>query len=259
MEQAKKSYFISDVHLGFPDFKTSELRTKKLLQWMDSISKDAARIFIVGDLFDFWFEYKNVIPRGYTHVLSKLIELRNKNIEITIFTGNHDLWMFDFFQTELNINVYHAPQVFHIENKKFFIAHGDGLGNGDYSYKFLKKIFTNPIFQFLFRWLHPDIGMRIAHFWSRKSRYAKGIKEEFHSLDNELLLDYAKDIESNQHHDYYVFGHRHLPLDIEIAASSRYVNLGEWLNYFSYAVFENGQLKISYFNHEVQQPEPVFN
>lgn len=214
---------------------------------MDEISKDAEKIFIIGDLFDFWFEYQKVIPRGYMEVLAKLIELRNKSIEIYIFTGNHDMWMFDFFQKELGIQVYSTPQVLNLSDKQFYMAHGDGLGKGDYGYKVIKKIFTNSLFQFLFKWLHPDIGIAIAQFWSRKSRYAKGIKEEFNRNEKEILLEYAQQREAEKHHDYYVFGHRHLPLDIEISANSRYINLGEWLNYFSYAVFDGKQMKIAYF------------
>jgi UDP-2,3-diacylglucosamine hydrolase len=250
----KKTYFISDVHLGFPNETESRVRERLLLEWFNEITPHAEAIYIVGDLFDFWFEYGKVIPKGFTRILGRLADLADDNIPVYIFTGNHDLWMFGYFENELGISVYHQPVQKEIQNKKFFIGHGDGLGPGDHGYKFLKKIFTSKINQKLFNWLHPDIGVSLAHYWSQSSRFASGEMEEYKGDENEWLLIYAKEREAIQHHDFYIFGHRHLPLDIQINENSRYINLGDWLTYNSYAVFDGTTLQLKSFTGHPDVP-----
>lgn len=243
----KKVYFASDFHLGAPNYEKSRTREVKIIRWLDSIKADAHAIFLVGDLFDFWFEYKTTVPKGYTRFLGKLAELSDLGIELHIFTGNHDLWMFGYFEKELNAKVYYDPISIQIAQKKLFIGHGDGLGPGDEGYKRLKKIFTNRVSQWMFGWLHPDIGIGLANFWSSKSRaQANHVEQKFLGKD-EWLWQFAKDTEEDIHHDFYVFGHRHLPLDLEVTDRSRYINLGEWLNHFTYAVFEKNELKLKTF------------
>jgi UDP-2,3-diacylglucosamine hydrolase len=247
----KKTYFISDIHLGFPNETESRKREKLLVQWFDIVRKDAEAIYIVGDLFDFWFEYEKSIPKNFSRAIGKLAELADAGIEIHLFTGNHDLWMFGYFEEELNIPVYHNPIQKTIRGRKFFIAHGDGLGPGDNGYKFLKKIFTNRICRFFFKWLHPDIGISLAHYWSRQSRFADGIQEAFKGNDKEWLLIFSKEQEDKEHYDFFIFGHRHLPLDIQINSQSRYINLGDWLIYNSYAVFDGNNFELkSFTNHK---------
>ncbi len=243
-----KVYFASDLHLGVPNLASSQARERRFVQWLDAIKTDATAIYILGDLFDFWFEYHTVVPKGYVRVLGKLAELRDKGIPIYFFTGNHDLWMFGYFEQELGIPVHHKPLLTQIDGKTFLIGHGDGLGPGDLKYKLVKKyLFTNPICQFLLRWLHPDIGLGIANFFSRRSRLANGTSDEhFLGNDREWLIQYAQRRLKTENIDFFIFGHRHLPLDININ-QSRYINTGDWIKYNTYAIYENQQLRLCHF------------
>ena len=248
----KKIYFASDNHLGAPTSQLSQPREKKFVRWLETVRKDAAAVFLLGDLFDFWFEYNTVVPKGFTRTLGKLAEITDSGIPVYYFVGNHDLWMNGYFEEELNIPVYHKPQIFEIVGKKFFIGHGDGLGPGDKGFKRMKKVFTNPVSKWFFRWLHPDLGVRMAQYFSVRNRMISGEEDvRFLGEDKEWLVQYAKRKLENQHFDYFVFGHRHLPLDIALSEDSRYVNLGDWIGYFSYGVFDGKDLQIEYFEKEV--------
>jgi UDP-2,3-diacylglucosamine hydrolase len=255
---AKKIYFLSDFHLGAPDAASSRQREKKIVRFLDSIKQDADQIFIVGDMFDFWFEYATVVPRGYTRILGKLAEISDSGVRIHFFVGNHDMWMKNYFQTELNIPVYFEPKGFEFNGKKFYIGHGDGQGPGDRGYKFIKKIFRNRICQWLFGIIPPVIGMGLANYLSRKSRsLTAGEPEKFLGEQNEWLLIYSKEVLQKEYYDYFIFGHRHLPLDIIIDQNSRYINLGEWINCNSYAVFDGLKLDLKYFEHQSNENPPV--
>jgi UDP-2,3-diacylglucosamine hydrolase len=244
----KKIYFLSDFHLGAPNAEASLIREKKIVQFLDEIKHDAEQIFIVGDLFDFWYEYKTVVPRGYVRILGKLAELTDSGIMIHFFVGNHDMWMTDYFQKEFNIPVYFEPKTFDFNNKKFLIGHGDGLGPGDRGYKFIKKIFRNKICQWLFGILPPAIGIGIANYFSNKSRSREDSNiEVFLGEQDEWLLIYSKEVLLKEHFDYFIFGHRHLPIDFTLNENSRYINLGEWINYNSYAVFDGTNLELKYY------------
>lgn len=241
-EQAKKIYFLSDFHLGAPDASSSREREKKIVDFLQEIRNEASAVFIVGDMFDFWYEYRKVVPKGYVRLLGKLAELTDAGIQVHFFVGNHDMWMKDYLQTELNIPVYFEPREFLFNGKKFLIGHGDGLGPGDHGYKMLKKVFRNPVCQWLFGLLPPYIGMGLANYFSRKSRKATGSQEEhFYGEEKEWLIIYCKEVLRRQHYDFLVFGHRHLPIDLSIG-DSRYINLGDWIQYFTYAVFDGQQL-----------------
>ena len=245
MNSNKKIYFASDFHLGAPDYATSLEREKRIVKWLDEIKNDAEEIFLVGDLFDFWFEYKTVVPRGFVRVLGKIAELTDCGIPVHLFTGNHDMWIFDYLPKELNIILHREPIEREFNGKKFLIGHGDGLGPGDRGYKFLKKVFANKVCQFLFGFIHPDIGMRIANFWSHRSRiFNKDSDEKFLGEDQEWLVVYCKEVLQKQHFDYFIFGHRHLPLDIKLTDKSRYINLGEWFKTNSYAVFDGEDISL---------------
>ncbi len=238
-------YFLSDFHLGAPNYASSLVREKKIVAFLDSIKTTAAEIFIVGDVFDFWFEYKSTIPKGYTRLLGKLAELTDSGIAIHFFLGNHDMWMNGYFEKELNIPVYAEPKVFERFGKKLFIGHGDGLGPGDNGYKFIKKIFRNPICQWLFGALHPTWGIGLANYFSRKSRAKTGSSDaQFLGPDNEWLIIFCKETLAKEHFDYFIFGHRHYPIDFELTPNSRYINLGDWINYFTYAVFDGKTIQL---------------
>lgn len=236
----KKLYFASDFHLGAPNEVESKIREKRIIRWLDSIAGDAAAIILVGDIFDFWFEYGEVIPKGFIPFISKISQLRDQGIPVLFFTGNHDLWMKDYFTQELGIPVYHHPIELSVSGKKILVGHGDGLGPGDESYKFLKKVFTNPFAKWLFRWVHPDLGIRIAKAWSGNSRISNVAKNENRFLgEDEWLWQYSKEIEARVHHDYYIFGHRHLPLELPVGEKSTYFNLGEWVSQNTYLQFDS--------------------
>ena len=241
----KKVYFLSDFHLGAPNDTESRKREDRLVRFLQDARKDAGVIFIVGDIFDFWFEYKTVVPKGFVRILGTLAQMADEGIQLHIFTGNHDLWMQDYLSKELNAKLYFEPQTFNIQNKQFLIGHGDGLGPGDKGYKRLKKIFTNPICQWLFRWLHPDAGIQLANYFSRKSRAKTGNADEiFLGEDKEWLILYTKEKAKTMSVDYFIFGHRHYAIDLKINDKSRYINLGDWIRLNTYAVFDGTDLQL---------------
>lgn len=242
----KKIYFLSDFHLGAPDHVASLEREKLIIRFLDEIKNNAAEIFLVGDMFDFWYEYKRVVPKGYVRLLGKLAELSDAGIPMHFFVGNHDMWMRDYFETELNIPVYYEPKEFERNGKKFLIGHGDGLGPGDHGYKRLKKIFRNPFCKWLFGVLPPVLGMGLAHYLSRRSRAQTGAAEEkFLGEDKEWLILYSKETLAKKYFDFFVFGHRHLAIDYRLDKGSRYINLGDWIRYNSYAVFDGHSMVLT--------------
>ncbi len=246
--KGKKLFFASDFHLGAPDAESSKNRERRIIAWLDQIKDEAAGIFLVGDIFDFWFEYGEVIPKGFIPFISKIAQLRAENIPIFFFTGNHDLWMEDYFTKELDIPVFHHPIELEACGKSILVGHGDGLGPGDKSYKLLKQVFTNPVAKWLFRWLHPDLGVKLARAWSGKSRLTNAGKDENRFLgEGEWLWQYCKQIEQSQHHDYYIFGHRHLPLELKVGKNSTYFNLGEWVTQNNYLVFDGEKSELITF------------
>ncbi len=243
MTITKKIYFISDLHLGLDDKSIGLEREKIIVSWLDEIKHDAEELFLLGDVFDFWFEYRQVIPKGYTRFLGKLAELADAGIAIHFFIGNHDLWAKDYLVREIGMSTYREPEVFIRQGKKLFLAHGDGLGPADYKYKFLKLIFTNRFLQWVFRWLHPDIGVFLAHAWSHKSRYQYNAVKPFLG-EKEWLVLYSKEQLEKEHFDYFVFGHRHFPIAYPLSEKSLYINLGDWLTQFHYACLENGTMTL---------------
>jgi UDP-2,3-diacylglucosamine hydrolase len=246
----KKVYFASDQHFGAPTPELSFPREKKFVAWLDEVKLDAEAIFLVGDLFDFWFEYKTVVPKGFVRVLGKLAEIRDSGIPIYFFVGNHDLWMHGYFEKELNIPVYHDNQEYTFGDKTFLVGHGDGKGPGDMGYKRMKKVFTNPFSKWLFRWLHPDIGVGLAQYLSVKNKLISGDEDvTFLGEDNEWLILYAKKKLETKHYNYLVFGHRHLPMKVTVGEDAEYVNLGDWISYFTYGVFDGETFEIKKYNN----------
>jgi len=242
-----KIYFASDFHLGSPNLKNSRKRERLITSWLNEIEKDAKAIYLVGDIFDFWFEYKKVIPKGFVRFLGKLAELTDNGIAVHLFVGNHDLWMRDYLETEVGIAVHHDNITIREGGKEIFIGHGDGLGKGDYFYKFLRKIFTSKICQWAFARLHPNFAFSLAHAWSKSSRRS-GSNASFISKGKEILYGYCKEQQSINPVDYYVFGHRHFPLELKVDEKATYINTGDWLQHYTYAVLENGKLELKTYN-----------
>ena len=249
LNKGKSIYFSSDNHLGAPNYSDSLIREKLFISWLDKIKNDAQVIFLLGDLFDFWFEYYKSVPKGFTRVLGKLAELSDSGIKIYFFVGNHDYWTRDYFQKEIGMEVLKNPTEFKINNKLFFIGHGDGLGPGDFKYKFLKRIFRNPLFIFLFRINYPWFGIPLGNFFSRKNKILSGNNIKFISKENEILYHFCKKKLNVKHYDFFVFGHRHLPLKIELGNNSYYFNTGDWINHYSFLHFKDDSLELKYFKN----------
>lgn len=226
-----------------PKEKSAE-RERIFVRWLDQVRKDATEIYLVGDVFDYWYEYRKVVPRGFTRFLGKLSEITDSGIPVHFFTGNHDVWVFDYLPSETGVIVHREPFILEHEGQKLFIAHGDGLGPGERGYKLLKRMFTSKVLQWLYARIHPNASMAFAHRWSRQSRFAKGIASEFMGEDREVLILFARSVLRNEHYDYFIFGHRHIPLEMDLAENSRLVYLGDWIENFTYAVYDGRQVEL---------------
>lgn len=243
-------YFASDFHLGTPDPTTSRKREKRIVRWLDMIRPDAEAVYLLGDIFDFWYEYDHVVPKGFVRFLGKLAEFRDAGIPVYFFTGNHDMWMFSYFKDELDIPIYYNPEKMTIKGKPFLIGHGDGLGPGDESFKLLRKVFHHPFMKWLFARFHPNFSFRIANYWSRSSRKRHDTEPTYLGKDKEWLIQYAEEQSLADNLDFLVFGHRHLTIDYTLSnGHSRYINLGEWFSTNSYAVFDGNDMEIRFFEN----------
>ena len=242
--EKEKIYFASDFHLGSPNLKESLEREKKIISWLNEIEKDAKSIYLLGDIFDFWFEYKKVVPKGFVRFLAKLADLIEKGIVIHYVVGNHDMWMRDYLEQEIGLKVHFQEFIIEQDHKLIFIGHGDGLGKGDYKYKVLKLIFSSKICKWLFSRLHPNFGISLGQAWSNKS---KRKKKSLVNEDKEILVEYCKEQQKNNPVDYYVFGHRHIPMNIRIDERCNYINLGDWVHHYSYAVYSDQKLELNSF------------
>lgn len=249
MSSKSHIYFASDFHLGVPTHADSLVREKRVVAWLDSVKHNASDIYLVGDLFDFWFEFKTVVPKGFVRLLGKLAELSDSGIKLHIFHGNHDLWQFGYLEQELGCVVYSKPITIKLGNKNFHIAHGDGLGPNQHWFKFILGIYRNWFFQRLFAFFHPNIGIGLANWFSARSKQHTFTENAtYYGDDKEFLMLYAKEIAATDKIDYFVFGHRHLPMIRPVNDRSTYVNLGDWMGYNTYAVFDGNELKLETFN-----------
>jgi len=240
----KQILFLSDFHLGIPNESLSRKREKKICSLLDLYKDKVSDIYFVGDIFDFWFEYKTVIPKGFYRLFGKIAELADAGVRFHFFKGNHDMWMSDLFTSEFNAKIYSEPIEVNINGKTFFIGHGDGLGPGDHKYKFLKQFFASSFCQFLYRWIHPDIGMKIASYFSHKSRYSQPSEpEKYLGNDREWLYIFCQSILKQKTIDYFIFGHRHLAIYTSIEnTTAQYINLGDWIDFDTYAVFDGNEV-----------------
>ncbi len=247
-----KIYFASDFHLGIDGDRPHRERERMVVDWLEEIGKDADAIFLVGDLFDFWFEYRRAVPRGHLRFLGALAQLRDKGVELEIFTGNHDMWMFDYLEKELDLKIHRRPIRRRLGQHEFLIGHGDGLGPGDEGYKRLKKIFAHPWAQWLFARLHPNTGIALAEYWSGKSRAQNMEEEDYLGDKQEWLVQYCEEeLARGSEVDFFVFGHRHLAIDKTLSnGKSRYINLGEWMRARSYAVYDGERLELKHYKNK---------
>lgn len=244
LEPGKKAYFASDVHLGLYPYEQSSIREKVFVNWLNEIKKDVGVLFLVGDIFDYWYEYKKVAPRGFIRFLGKLCEITDSGVPVYFFTGNHDVWVFDYLPSETGVIVCKNPIEICINNKKFFIGHGDGVGPGDTSYKLLRKIFHSKFLQLLFSRLHPNFTFALGQNWSKHSRYSKGLVEPYLGVEKEYNILFAKDYVKNNDIDYFIFGHRHIPMVINISNYAKLINLGEWIVAYTFGVFDGSEMHL---------------
>ncbi len=259
----KSIYFASDMHFGYPDKETSLKRELLFVQWLDEISADASDVYIMGDLFDFWFEWKYVVTKGYIRLLGKIAELSDKGIQFHFFTGNHDMWMFSYLQKELGVYIYYKDKTVTLQNKTLYLSHGDVLGRGGYANKFMKRLFANDIAQWCYARFHPDFAVKLAFFFSRKSRYSNQIKNaKFINRENKLTdrqIIYAKEILKTQHIDYFIFGHQHKAVKTNIGNNTIVFNIGNWLNIYTFLQMRNGEIKHkTYINKKTEDLDVIF-
>lgn len=232
-------FFVSDLHLGVPDKASSRQREDDFCRWLEFAGKEGNEIFILGDIFDFWFEYREVVPKGYVRLLGTIARLTDRGIPITIFRGNHDMWMFGYLEMECGVKIISDELVIVRNEKKFFLHHGDGLGPGDMTYKWIRTLFRSHWAQWLFARFHPNFGMWLGNTLSRRSRISqKNRYEKYLGDDKEHITQFCRQHAEKGPYDFMIFGHRHLALDIEINPRCRYINLGEWVSGRSYAVFD---------------------
>lgn len=241
----KNIYFLSDAHLGSRALRHTRQQERRLVRFLDDIKEKAEAVYLLGDMFDFWFEYRMVVPRGFTRFLGKLSELTDSGVEIHYFAGNHDLWTWDYLVEECGVILHREPMTLSLADKTFYIGHGDGLGDPDPRFRFIRSIFHSPLCQWLFRWVHPDLGMRFGLNWAKHSRLAHGEGGDppYLGEDKEHLVLYAKDyLRSHPDVNYFLFGHRHIELDLMLSDQCRMVILGDWISQYTYAVFDGEHL-----------------
>lgn len=240
LSDGKKIYFLSDVHLGAPVLDDKRQRELRLVRWLDSIRPDCGVLFLLGDIFDFWFEYKRSVPKGYIRFLAKICEFTDQGIPVHFFTGNHDIWAFDYLPQECGVILHTHNEIFNINGKRLFIGHGDALNPRDKGYLFLYRTFHNRFLQRCFRWVHPDLGILLAQKWSSHSRLENGKIEadQFAGEEREEIVRFCKNALEISHFDYFIFGHRHLAIDFALSGNSRYINTGDWVTLYTYATFD---------------------
>ena len=240
-----KYYFISDVHLGTNTVKDNKIHEKKLVDWLSMAQKDATAIFLVGDIFDFWFEYKRVVPQGFVRVFGKLCEIIDSGIDVHFFIGNHDLWTFGYFENEIGLKVHRTPQIFELNGKKVFVAHGDGLNEKSKFFSFVRGLFHNRFLQRCFAALPTNLGMWLGQTLSNRNRRKHDRQNvNFLGEENENLVLFAKKMNKPQQIDHYIFGHRHILLNLQLSKSSQMIILGDFLHEFSYAVLDENGLNL---------------
>lgn len=237
-------YFVSDVHLGAPALKNNRERELLFARWLDEIKDNVAELYLMGDIFDFWYEYRKVAPRGFTRILGRIADLTDSGIPVHFFTGNHDVWVFDYLAEETGVIVHHKPFITEISGKKFFLAHGDGLDAADKGYLLLKKIFTSKILQWLFSRIHPNAAFTLAHKWSASSRLSKNDYDGDFMVVQDGMYKFAADFLKTTPVDYFVMGHRHRLVNEKMNNNTRFVLLGDWIKTYSYGVFDGEKFEL---------------
>lgn len=255
----KPVYFLSDAHLGSLAIAHRRTHERRLVNFLDNIKEKAEAVYLLGDIFDFWYEYRTVVPKGYTRLLGKISELTDKGVEVHFFTGNHDLWINDYFEQECGMIVHREISfTTEIYGKLFYLAHGDGLGAEDKKYKILRRIFHNATCKRLFSALHPRWGVQFGLNWAKHSRLKHeraGGDPPYMGEEHEDLIRFSKGyLSTHADINYFIFGHRHIELDLSLSPTTRTLIIGDWISRFSYAVFDGESLKLEHFIEGETQP-----
>ena len=253
----KNVYFLSDAHLGSLAIKHGRTQERRLVRFLDSIKDKASAIYLLGDMFDFWYEYKYVVPKGYTRFLGKLSEITDMGVEVHFFTGNHDIWAYEYLEKECGVILHKSAVTTEIGDKVFFLAHGDGLGDTDRKFKFISSVFHNRLCQRMFSALHPRWGMNFGLNWAKHSRLKRvgGVEPPYMGEEKEYLVRFSKEyIKTHENIDYFLFGHRHIALDLILSKKSRMLILGDWIRLFTYAVFDGEHLFMEKYVEGDTQP-----
>lgn len=246
-------YLASDFHLGVDARLTSAERERQVVAWLDHCRQtDAEAFYLVGDLFEFWFEWKRVVPKGHVRFLGKLAEIVDAGIPVHVFTGNHDMWMIDYLEQEIGVTLHFTGLRTRLAGHEVLVAHGDGLGPGDRGYKRLKRLFQARWAKWLYARLHPNLAMGLAYYFSGASRESQPAETDFLGADREWLVAYSeRKLAEDPSLDLCIFGHRHLPIDYRLSnGRSRYLNLGEWLHYTSYCRIDERGAEILYWQKD---------
>ncbi|MBQ1581170.1 MAG: UDP-2,3-diacylglucosamine diphosphatase [Prevotella sp.] len=253
----KNIYFLADAHLGSLAIPHQRTQERRLVRFLDSIKHKASAIYLLGDMFDFWNEYKYVVPKGYTRFLGKISELTDMGVEVHYFTGNHDIWTYGYLEKECGVILHTQPETVEIYDKIFFLAHGDGLGDPDAKFKFLRKMFHNRTCQKLLNFVHPWWGMQLGLNWAKHSRLkrADGKEAPFMGEDKEYLILFTKEyMKTHSNIDYFIFGHRHIELEMKMSRKTELVILGDWIWQFTYAVFDGEHMFIQQYIEGESKP-----
>ena len=253
----KPIYFLSDAHLGSRGIPHGRTQERRLVRFLDSIKDKAGAIYLLGDMFDFWYEYKLVVPKGYTRLLGKISELTDNGVEVHFFTGNHDIWCGDYLVKECGVCLHREPLACELGDKVFYLAHGDGLGDPDPKFKLLRWLFHNKIAQVLFSAVHPRWGVELGLTWAKHSRmkHGDGGDPPYMGEQREYLVRYAKDYhKTHPSINYFIFGHRHIELDLMLSHQTRMMILGDWITLFTYAVYDGQQLTLNTYVEGETQP-----
>lgn len=245
-QSEKKIYFASDAHLGLSIYEDRKVAERRLTRWMDSIKPSCKALYFVGDMFDYWFEYKYVVPKGFVRFIGKIAEFIDEGIPVYLYTGNHDIWMFGYFQDELGATIREQDTIEEFDGKRFYIGHGDGLGDPSLSFRFLRAFFRNKACQAMYKWIHPDVTMPFGLSWSKFNRKKKqgNEAEQYIGEEREFLVQFAKRHRKENKIDFYIFGHRHILLDLPIEEESRVIILGDWITNFTYAEWNGSTLEL---------------
>jgi len=242
LPDTRKIYFTSDFHLGLPAGSPPIEREKNVVRWLNSVREDAKEIYLLGDVFDFWWEYNLVVPKGFTRFLGTIASITDSGIPVHFFTGNHDMWVGEYFSEECGMTIHTKPLTIDIDGQKFHLAHGEGLGTNDFMYRILLSIFRNRPLRAMYSALHPSIGVGIGQKWSLNSRLGKGISTPFLGEEKEDLIRYARSLLKNEQIDYFIFGHRHLARNFKLKDGPEIIFLGDWIKSGSYAQWDGSRL-----------------